>query len=108
MADFYVRKGNRLPEIQVTLTDSAGAAVNLTGLTVKFHMRALNSTTAKVNAAATLVTPASGIVKYTWVTADTDTAGSYWAEWEVTFGDGRTQTFKNPDYTSICVTEALA
>lgn len=108
MADFCIRRGDRLPEIQSTLTDTAGAAVNLTGLAVKFHMRPVNGAGAKVDAAATLVTPASGIVKYTWVTADTDTAGSYWAEWEVTFGDGRTQTFPNPNLLSVSISEELA
>lgn len=108
MADFYIRAGDRLPELQATLTDTAGVPVDLTGLTVQFHMRAVNATTPTVAAAATLVTPTSGVVKYTWVGGDTDTPGSYWAEWEVTFGDGRTQTFKDPDYTSIYVSEALA
>lgn len=108
MADFYIRVGNRLPEIQATLTDTAGVPVDLTGLPVVFHMRPVGVTVAKITAAATLVTPVAGVVKYTWVAGDTDTAGSYWAEWEVTFGDGRTQTFKDPGYTSICVTEALA
>lgn len=108
MADFYIRAGDRLPELQATLTDDAGAPVDLTGLPVVFRMRAVGATTAKVVAAATLVAPESGVVKYTWVAGDTDTAGSYWAEWNVTFGDGRTQTFKDPGYTSIYVSEALA
>ena len=108
MADFVIRKGDRLPELQATLTDSAGAAVNLTGLTVRFHMRQVGSRTVKVNGAATLVTPASGVVKYTWAAVDTDTTGSYQGEFEVTFGDGRKQSFPNPSFLAINVTDELA
>lgn len=108
MADFTIRKGDRLPELQVTLTDSTGAVVNLTGLTVRFHMRPLNGKKASVDAAATLVTPASGVVKYAWAVGDTAVAGTYNGEFEVAFGDGRKQTFPNPSYLRIVVSDELA
>lgn len=107
MADFVIKQGDRLPELQVTLTDSTGAAVDLAGATVRFHMRALNGKTTKVDAAATLVTPAEGVVSYAWMAGDTDTTGSYNAEFEVTFGDGRNQTFPNPGYIVVRIDRKL-
>jgi hypothetical protein len=108
VSDFVIRKGDRLPELTATLNDSAGSAVNLTGSTVEFHMRSTAGGTPKVDAAATLVTPSAGTVKYVWATNDTDTAGSYYGEFEVTFGDGRKQSFPNPGYITISVTDELA
>jgi hypothetical protein len=108
VSDFVIRKGDRLPELTATLNDSTGTAVNITGGTVEFHMRAVAGGTPKVDTAATVVTAASGQVKYVWGANDTDTAGSYYAEFEVTFGDGRKQSFPNPGYITISVTDELA
>jgi hypothetical protein len=108
VSDFVIRKGDRLPELTATLKDSAGLAVDLTAATLEFHMRAVAGGTPKVDAAATVVSPSAGTVKYVWATADTDTAGSYYGEFEVTFGDGRKQSFPNPGYITISVTDELA
>src|SRR4051794_37542646 len=75
--------GNRNPSITETIT-SGGSPVNLASATVKFKMRALNSSILKVDAAAVVVTPASGTVRYDWAAADVDTAGNYLVWWEVT------------------------
>ncbi|MBM4418811.1 MAG: hypothetical protein FJ033_10935 [Chloroflexi bacterium] len=82
--------GDRLPKIQTTLT-SAGVAVDLTGMTVAFKMRAIGSSVLKVNAAATIDVAASGQVSYSWASADVDTAGLYLAWWEVT-SSGKVQS----------------
>lgn len=77
-----------------SLTDSItvnGAAFDLTTSTVKFRMRAVGSSTLKVDAAATVVTAASGDVRYDWVSADVDTAGDYLGWWRVTLPSGRIQ-----------------
>lgn len=78
-------KDNRQPPLTgQILTD--GLPVNLTGATVKLQMRAVNSSTLKVDAAATIDTPASGLVHYDWAALDVDTAGYYVAWWRVTSG----------------------
>jgi hypothetical protein len=76
-------KDNRQPPLTgQILTD--GLPVNLTGATVKLQMRAVSSATLKVDAAATIDTPASGLVHYDWAALDVDTEGFYVAWWRVT------------------------
>lgn len=78
--------GNLLPSITETITDTNGAPVDLSSSTVKLKMRPLGSSTAKVNATATVVNGPLGQVRYDWQAADVDTAGEYLVWWEVTTG----------------------
>jgi hypothetical protein len=107
MSDFVVRKGDRLPPIVATLKDSEGVAVNLTGATVVFHLRPTRGGTVKVNAAATVTSAAGGVVTYEWAAADTDTAGTFYAEYEVNWG-GLKQSFPNPGFVKVTITDELA
>lgn len=93
MPDFTLKAHDRRPSIQATLTQG-GTAVDLTSaLSVKFIMAATPSGTVTVNTTATILTAASGIVKYDWGATDTATPGNYLAEWEVTWATGIKQTF---------------
>lgn len=82
-------KGDRNPSLQDTIT-VGGAAYDLSASTVKLQMRALSSQTLTVDTSATIVTAASGIVRYDWAADDVDTAGTFLAWWEITTG-GKTQ-----------------
>lgn len=103
MADFTIKSFDRLPSIRATLA-AAGSAVDLTTATgVDFIMRAASGGTVKVNAAAVVVDAATGVVRYDWTALDTDSPGSYQAEWEVHWADGKTQTFPTLTYHTIDV-----
>ena len=106
-ADYWIKKGDTTPAIASTLLDADGNPVNLTGATVRFIMRKKGASSAKVNAAATVVTPAAGTVSYSWQSADTDTASRYEAEWEVTFSGGAKQTFPNSSHLIVEVLRDL-
>lgn len=106
-ADFYIKVGDRLPTIRYQLKDNDDAVVNLTGHTVKFLMKTPGGAV-KVNASATVTDAATGKVSYSWVLADTDTAGQYHAEWEVTYSTGEKQSFPNDRYLVVEVKEQLA
>lgn len=107
-ADFEMQRHDRLPSIQATLSaDLTGAA------SVKFIMRKASAdwvpdftggVSPKVNATATIVTPASGVVRYDWLAIDTDTAGSYVGQWQVTWTAGsKPQSFPTKTYHTILI-----
>ena len=106
MADFTIKENDLLPVIQATITDSDGTAVDLSGGTVKFLMLDQDNTL-KVDAAGSFVTDGSdGQVQYAWSGTDTDTAGGYRAEFEITIS-GKIVTAPNNGYLTIKILEDL-
>lgn len=109
MSTFTIKKNDTSPDLQATLTDADGAAVNLTGATVRFHMRLPGASSAKVDAAGSIVgTATDGVAKYSWSAGDTDTAGVYEAEFEITYSGGGIETFPSGGYILVNVLEDLA
>lgn len=105
---FYIKKNDTAPSFRVILKDGDAAAVDITGnLGVTFHMRD-QSGTVKVDAAATVNDASAGDVQYDWSAGDTDTAGIYDAEFEVTYSDGTIETFPNYGFAKVNITEDLA
>ena len=112
VADFTMQRHDRLPSIQATLSADLTAAAS-----VKFIMRKASTDglwtpdftpAAKVNATATIVTPASGVVRYDWLAIDTDTAGYYVGQWQVTWTSGsKPQTFPTTTYHTILIVADL-
>ena len=107
MPDFSIKQGDVLPVLSDTLTYSNGTAVNLTGSTVNFVMRSITAPLPSVNAAATIVTPASGTVSYTFTTTDTAVAGRYQATWIVASPGYQVQQFPTDGYLDIAVQENI-
>lgn len=105
---FYIKRNDTSPSIQRTLLDASGTAITLSGATVRFHMRSRADGSTKTDEAATIVDAGNGIVKYDWVAGDTDTAGTYDAEFEVTYADTTIETFPNSGFIDIIVMEDVA
>jgi hypothetical protein len=101
---FHIKKGDRLPKLRMLLTDSTGTIIDLTNATVKFRMRLAGASTLKVNSTATNV--GSGIVEYPWAAIDTDTPGTYSAEWELTYSGG-VQTVPTAGFVTVVVEQNL-
>lgn len=113
--DFHIKVGDLEPAIEATLEDGEGNAVDIENATaIEFHMRLPGATTAKVDAAATKLQVgdgndgSKGKVRYAWIAGDTDTAGLFNAEFEVTFPGPRLSTIPNDGHLLVEVTEQLA
>ena len=106
---FYIKQNDTTPALKATLKDGDGTVINLTDATVKFHMRKVGASTSVVDAAAAVVSPAtSGIVQYSWSGSDTTNTGLYSAEFEITYGDGKIETFPNSSYIRVEIVDDIA
>lgn len=102
MADYTIKEGDTRPTLRAALYDPNGVAVNLAGATVRFAM-GVQPGSPLVAAPATIVDAANGIVEYAWVAGNTDTAGTFYGEFQVTFGDLTVESFPNDGYIQILV-----
>lgn len=112
---FEIKQNDRRPVFVVSLKDDFGevteAPVNLTTAgTCYFNMRKTASPqTVIVSRGTCSVTDAAGgEVTYSWGTADTTTAGTFSAEVEVLWNDGKPETFPNDSYWEIIITDDIA
>lgn len=107
---FYIKKDDILPALRTTLTDSStGLPVDLTTATsATVRIVKAGATTATVNAAATIVSPAtSGKLEYAWNAGDTDEVGDYYIEWTVNFGVGYPKTYPSSTYNLMTIVPRL-
>ena len=102
-----VKRNDRVPSVFATLL-SGVTPIDLTGSTVKFIMRQRGGAAVKVNAAAVVVSATAGTVRYDWGATDTDTAGLYDAEFEITTAVSKKYTCPNARHLEVLVFEDLA
>ena len=105
---FYIKRNDTSPAMLATLQDANGDAVDMTAASVRFHLRPIGSQTVTVDEAATIVTELDGLVRYDWQEDDTSTAGSYQAEFEVTYADATVETFPNDGYIRVEIISDIA
>jgi hypothetical protein len=103
---FTIKQSDTSPSIQATLQDSNATPINLSGATVRLHMKLLGSSTV-LEREVSVVTPFSGIIRYDWQDGDTSVAGTYNAEFEVTYADLSVETFPNTGNIAIVITPEL-
>ena len=103
MPTFIIKQNDTSPSIEATLTDINGTAINIADASVRFHMKNLTNNSVVVDAAANIVTAASGIVRYDWQAADTAKAGIYSCEFEVTYSDASIETFPNDEQIIVSI-----
>ena len=103
---FTIKQNDTSPALQATLQDYAGTAISLVGATVRFHMKGLDGSLA-IDSPMIITSAADGVIRYNWQTSDTDTAGTYNAEFEVTYSDLSVETFPNTGNIAIVITPEL-
>ena len=104
---FNIKQNDTSPTLSVVIADSDGTAIDLTGASVQFKRRAVNSSTLKVNASASITNASNGAVSYTFSSSNTDTSGLFQGEFQVTFSGGAIETFPNAEYISINILDDL-
>ncbi len=104
---FRIKTNDTSPKLAVTLEDALGNPIALVGCSARFHMKAFGASALKIDAVATITDATTGKVQYAWTGTDTDTAGTYYGEIEVTYGDGAIETFPNNGYFTIIIKEDL-
>lgn len=107
MKSLALKRGDTSPALRYALLP---ASVILTGATVVFNMRPEGGGAAKVSRASAVIEVATGTptVRYNWMPADTDTDGSFEAEFEVTYVDGTRETFPGEGFIPIVIKEDIA
>ena len=109
MSNFYMKQNDTSPSIKVTCYDTDDTAIDLTGaLSVRFHMRLKSDLSVKVDADGSVIVATDGTIKYDWSAGDTDTAGIYEAEFEVTYADSSVETFPNDGYITVTILDDIA
>ena len=106
--EFFIKQNDDSPSMLATMLDANDDVVPLNGATVRFHMRTLGSRTLVVDEAAVVADAPNGLVRYDWNVSDTATAGSFQAEFEVTYADGGVETFPNDSYISVTIHDDIA
>ena len=105
---FYIKANDTASFLTRDLKDAFGAPVNVTGASVVFSMRVKPAGTIKVDGEdAVIVTAGTGRVRYEWLAANTDTADEYESEFQVTYANGKIQTFPNDGYIPVVITDDI-
>lgn len=104
---FTIKQNDTSPAIQATLQDYLGTAINLTGASVRFHMKNLDNLTV-LNKPMAIISAINGTIRYNWEPVDTSVFGTYYAEIEVTYSDLTIETFPNNGSISIIIIPELA
>lgn len=102
MADFTIKRHDTLPALQATLKRD-GVAIDLTtAVSVKLIMKP-QAGGSVVTGTCTITTPASGLVTYNWISADTAVAGVYDLEFEITWPASKKETVPNDSEKTVDV-----
>jgi|SRR6516164_6857234 len=104
---FFIKQNDTLPVIQEYLRNADGTAINLSGASVAFHMM-FGDGTLKVNSGAVIDNAVTGLVHYAWVGVDTNTAGTFYREWQVTTAGGGIVTTPNWTDYPVQITAQIA
>lgn len=108
MTDFWIKSGDLRPNLEAQLEDEDNNAIDLSNASsVDFHMEDVSGSV-KVDSSATITDTNNGKVEYEWSSGDTDTAGTFFGEFQVDWDDGDPESFPNHDNIEIQITDEIA
>ena len=108
--EFEIKQNDTTPALEGILRDGFGSPINITGATVVLNTRLRPGGAVKVNGGVmgAVGSATRGRVKYSWLAADTDTAGIYEAEIQITFGNGAVRTIPPKGYFIVDVSDDVS
>ena len=104
---FIIKENDTSPDIMAVLKSPEGEVIDLSGAQVKTYMSDYSGEEIIINADAQIIDALEGKVVYSWTEGDTQKPGRYKLEFEVTFADGKVQTYPNQGYIEIEITEDI-
>ena len=108
MTVYQMKRNDTRPRPDALLRCSDGSIPDLTSASVLFIATYQGSTVVKINAAATILDVPTASVEYPITADDSDTAGNFNVEWEVTFADASVMTFPTTGYDLLVIGGDLA
>lgn len=109
MSTFYIKEGDTSPAIEYALTPTD---IVLTAASVVLNMKDRRGNVKVSRQAGTITDDGAASdtpkVQYDWASADTDTAGTYYAEFEVTYADATVETFPNDGFITVVIKKDIA
>lgn len=113
MADVWMKRGDLLPTLRIQLT-SAGSPIDLAdAVSAVLFVRQIHGTELLVDGAGvTILDPADvdgelGWVEHEWEAGETEVAGGYFAEVQVTWPAGLPSTFPNDKRFTVAILDDL-
>ena len=95
MPDFTIKRHDTRPSLTAVLQRD-GVAIDLTIATaVKIILKPTTGGGSIITGTCTIVTPASGIIRYDWIAADTALAGTYSCEFQISWPSSGKETVPN-------------
>lgn len=103
---FTIKQNDLLPKLEAVLSDEDGPIdlSAVTGVSFRFHHKESGATS---TAAAIIVTPAAGLVRYEWQAGDTSLVGDYWGEFVISWA-GALETVPSSGYLEFTVEPILS
>ena len=105
---FWIKQGDTKKNLVRTLKNADGTVINLTGATVVFTMRKGSRAATIDEVECGIPDEPNGVVEYAWRAGDTDDAGVYDAEFEVTLPGSEIITVPNDGHMKVTITPELA
>lgn len=118
---FYLKQNDTSPALMRQMLNAAGDPINLTGATAVFNMASIFGVmtcsakpaviftgTLPAELGGATVTAADGWLRYNWDAADTDTAGIFAAEFQVTYAGGAIETAPNGSHETVVITPEIS
>lgn len=88
-ATFVIKRKARRPYLRMLVKDQDGDPINFAGAASVTFLMYDSAGNEVVSAPATIEAPSSsGVLRYAWGAGDTDTAGEFRAEFDVSYGVG--------------------